>query len=144
MFIFKLVTRAKNLASAACPGGEGAVLKTVGPRGLAGSNPVCSAYSSLKGKLHMNRDRAYYRRMRARSIKKKKARSAYYQWYYEHDGMYSKGKIHCSCAGCSPKTKNKKYKRRHKHANYNPSYNWKHSDLLKIQEMEYELKEYAS
>lgn len=28
---------------AACPGGEGAVLKTVGPKGLAGSNPVCSA-----------------------------------------------------------------------------------------------------
>lgn len=27
---------------AACPGGEGAVLKTVGPKGLAGSNPVCS------------------------------------------------------------------------------------------------------
>ncbi len=25
-----------------CPGGEGAVLKTVGPRGLAGSNPVSS------------------------------------------------------------------------------------------------------
>ena len=23
-----------------CPGGEGAVLKTVGPKGLAGSNPV--------------------------------------------------------------------------------------------------------
>ena len=28
---------------AACPGGEGAVLKTVGPRGLAGSNPVRGA-----------------------------------------------------------------------------------------------------
>ena len=27
---------------AACPGGEGAVLKTVGPKGLAGSNPACS------------------------------------------------------------------------------------------------------
>ena len=25
---------------AVCPGGEGAVLKTVGPKGLAGSNPV--------------------------------------------------------------------------------------------------------
>ena len=28
---------------AVCPGGEGAVLKTVGPEGLAGSNPVCGA-----------------------------------------------------------------------------------------------------
>ena len=27
---------------AACPGGEGGVLKTLGPKGLAGSNPVCS------------------------------------------------------------------------------------------------------
>ena len=28
---------------AACPGGEDAVLKTVDPKGFAGSNPVCSA-----------------------------------------------------------------------------------------------------
>ena len=32
---------------AVCPGGEGAVLKTVGPEGLAGSNPVCGAYTSV-------------------------------------------------------------------------------------------------
>ena len=31
-----------TLRYAVCPGGEGAVLKTVGPKGLAGSNPVCS------------------------------------------------------------------------------------------------------
>ena len=29
---------------AACPGGEDAVLKTVDPKGFAGSNPVCSAF----------------------------------------------------------------------------------------------------
>ena len=29
---------------AVCPGGEGAVLKTVGLRGLAGSNPVYGAF----------------------------------------------------------------------------------------------------
>ena len=34
-------TNALNNENAACPGGEGAVLKTVGPKGLAGSNPVC-------------------------------------------------------------------------------------------------------
>ena len=34
------IYRRKN---AVCPGGEGAVLKTVGPRGLAGSNPVYGA-----------------------------------------------------------------------------------------------------
>ena len=30
--------------SAVCPGGEGAVLKTVGLKRLAGSNPVCGDY----------------------------------------------------------------------------------------------------
>ena len=30
------------MKNAACPGGEGAVLKTVGCNSLAGSNPVCS------------------------------------------------------------------------------------------------------
>lgn len=29
---------------AVCPGGEEAVLKIVGPKGLAGSNPVYGAY----------------------------------------------------------------------------------------------------
>ena len=32
---------------AVCPGGEGAVLKTVGPKGLAGSNPVYGVSSLL-------------------------------------------------------------------------------------------------
>ena len=31
---------------AVCPGGEGAVLKTVGPKGFAGSNPVCGAWDT--------------------------------------------------------------------------------------------------
>lgn len=34
---------------AVCPGGEGAVLKTVGLKGLAGSNPVHGAISCLRG-----------------------------------------------------------------------------------------------
>ena len=89
----------------------------------------------------MRRDRGYYRTMRARSIRKKKARSAYYHWYVEHDGYLSKGKIHCSCPCCSPKSKNKGGRRYNHNGNYNPSYNWKHSDLIKIQSMEDELKE---
>ena len=32
---------------AACPGGEDAVLKTVDPKGFAGSNPVCSVYYGI-------------------------------------------------------------------------------------------------
>ena len=31
------------ISNAACPGGEGAVLKTVGLKGLVGSNPMCCA-----------------------------------------------------------------------------------------------------
>ena len=32
---------------AACPGGEGAVLKTVDQKWFAGSNPVCSAFEQV-------------------------------------------------------------------------------------------------
>lgn len=35
-----------NIYYAVCPGGEGAVLKTVGLYGLAGSNPVCGVKKS--------------------------------------------------------------------------------------------------
>lgn len=90
------------------------------------------------------RNRAYLRKMRAKHIKRKKRLSSYYWhiWHVEHDGMLSKGKIHCSCPCCSQKTRNKGH-RRHYNGNYNPSYNWKHSDLIKIQSMEDELKEVA-
>ena len=48
----------------------------------------------------MNRDRSYYRKMRAKHIRRKK-RIAHLNfgngWGYEYDGMYNKGKIHCSC-----------------------------------------------
>lgn len=82
----------------------------------------------------MNRDKAYYRRMRKGSIKRKKKLSEYYQWNVKYNGTLSKGKIHCSCAMCSQKTRNRRY---------NLPENWKHSDLLKIQEMEDALKEYT-
>ena len=36
---------------AVCPGGEGAVLKTVGPKGLAGSNPVHGASYGVIGEV---------------------------------------------------------------------------------------------
>ena len=91
---------------------------------------------------HMKRDLGYLRRQRAKHIKRKKRISQHY-WYVKHDRMLDKGKIHCSCPMCSAKTKNKGRKRL-RHGNYAPSHNWKHSDLLKIQGMEQELKEYAS
>ena len=93
-----------------------------------------------KGMFHMKRDRGYLRRERAKHIKRRKRISHHY-WYVEHDGYLDKGKIHCSCPICSAKTRNKG-RTRLRRGNYAPSYNWKHSDLLKIQGMEYELNEY--
>lgn len=53
------------------------------------------------------RTRAYTRRMRAKHIKRKKAIVSHWSWfengYYPYDGMYSKGKIHCSCPMCKSK-----------------------------------------
>ena len=80
------------------------------------------------------RNRAYYRKQRIKHIKRKKNISEHcygYDWY-QVDGAYSKGKIHCSCPLCSAKTNNK---RRH---GYNHSKNWKPSDLKKIEDMDYQ------
>lgn len=91
-----------------------------------------------------NRNRAYYRKMRIKHINRKKRINRDYGWYwhYEHDGMYSKGKIHCSCGWCSPKTRNKGYKRRHVYGNYFPSINYKPSDLRKVEAMDYAEKDW--
>ena len=55
----------------------------------------------------MSRTRAYTRKMRAKAIKRKKRIVSNWHWfengYYPHDGMYSKGKIHCSCPICKGK-----------------------------------------
>lgn len=45
---------------------------------------------------------------------------------YNNLHQYSKNKIHCSCPRCSPKTRNKGHRNR---KNYNPSINYKISDL---------------
>lgn len=56
----------------------------------------------------LERSRAYTRKMRAKHIKRKKKIVRNWRWwgnhpYYPHDGMYSKGKIHCSCPLCKDK-----------------------------------------
>ena len=56
----------------------------------------------------MSRTRAYTRKMRAKAIKRKKRIVSNWHWYgehkfYHHDGMFSKGKIHCSCPLCKDK-----------------------------------------
>lgn len=78
------------------------------------------------------RSRAYYRKQRAKHIRRKKNICLKeYGWaYYEHEGSYSKGKIHCSCPLCTAKTKNKW------------GYNFKPSELKKIKSLEEQEKEY--
>ena len=56
----------------------------------------------------MSRTRAYTRKMRAKAIKRKKRIVSNWRWhgnypFYKHDGMFSKGKIHCSCSLCKDK-----------------------------------------
>lgn len=69
-------------------------------------------------------------------------------WFYDgHSwypklGYYVKGKIHCSCDMCSRKTRNKGYNRGHIHGNYQPSIDYKHSDLRKQVAMDEQEKEY--
>ena len=57
----------------------------------------------------MNRSRDYYRKMRAKHIRRKKRITGRYDAcrggaaYYPHDGKFSKNKIHCSCPLCKAK-----------------------------------------
>ena len=89
--------------------------------------------------------RAYNRDMSKRKALRKRqiARNVYRldnSDYYDSLHQYSKNKIHCSCAYCSKKTRNKGYRRTAK-KNYNRSINWKKSDLIKIEAMSTDLKE---
>ena len=88
------------------------------------------------------RGKVYAREMREKHIKRKKkiAEKLYGNNYYNIEGKYDKGKIHCSCPMCSRKTNNRG-KNRLKHGNYYPSKDWKHSDLQKIESMESQLSD---
>ena len=57
-----------------------------------------------------------------------------WEWY-KNLHQYSKNKIHCSCAICACKTKNKT--KRRVHGNFYPSYNPSISDRRKIEYMNY-------
>lgn len=54
------------------------------------------------------RNRAWRRKKNFSKGRRKKriAVAVCRNWWYEHDGQYIKGKIHCSCPSCSPKTNN--------------------------------------
>lgn len=78
-----------------------------------------------------NRARNYYRIQRKRHINRKKRiiKGLNDYWVYKHEGMLSKGKIHCSCYMCAGKT------------------NWhgyKPSDLRKLEAINQELREYKA
>ena len=57
--------------------------------------------------------------------------------YYDNLHQYSKNKIHCSCPSCSAKTRNKGKRGQTAHG-WNPSKNYKHSDLRKLTRLDYE------
>lgn len=86
----------------------------------------------------MKRDRGYFREMRERHIKRKKriVNSYFHPLKLKFDGMYSKGKIHCSCEMCRQKTNNGGGLR------YAKAHNWKHSDAIIIEAMDKEIQEY--
>lgn len=58
----------------------------------------------------MNRSRDYYRKQRARVIRRKQKiiHGLNDDWHVEHAGMLSKGKIHCSCPMCRHKSYDEK------------------------------------
>lgn len=59
------------------------------------------------------RDRAYIRKMRKKHILRKKRINQMHHadmGWYKFDGMYSKGKIHCSCYMCAFRKYNKNEK----------------------------------
>lgn len=91
----------------------------------------------------MNRTRDYYRKMRAKHIKRKKRIVSHYATfrvldgfeYYNHDGKYSKGKIHCSCPMCKEKAYYGKHRpsiqeRRHSEKIVDGS--WDYADMVEL------------
>ena len=93
------------------------------------------------------RGRSYNRDISYRKAQHKKYISNHF-WmcannhpYYDNLHQYSKNKIHCSCPMCSPKTKNKGKRAR---KNYNPTHNYKASELrrrdaMRNQEIEFDI-----
>lgn len=85
-----------------------------------------------------NRDLSRRKALRKRRIAREiYSHHGYTCEYYDNLHQYSKNKIHCSCPGCSAKTRNKG-KRRQKANGWYPSINYKHSDLRKLIRLNYE------
>ena len=88
--------------------------------------------------------RAYNRDVSRRKALRKKRIAEEVYWdgrnhpYYSNLHQYSKNKIHCSCPLCSQKSKNKGKRAR---KNYNPTHNFKASDVRKFEKMDNEIQE---
>ena len=73
-------------------------------------------------------------------LKARRKRKICLEVYWDHEDwydnlhQYSKNKIHCSCPICSHKTKNKN--------GYGPKKCWLAQDRKRIDEMDYEIKEF--
>ena len=84
---------------------------------------------------------AYNRDVSRRKALRKKRITEHYYWhrrgepYYDNLHQFSKNKIHCSCPMCSQKTKNKGQRKR---KNYNPTHNYKASDLRRQMALDYD------
>lgn len=91
----------------------------------------------------MPHDRAYLRAkswshaIRKRKLDKEITPYSNGEELYDNLHQYSKNKIHCSCAMCVAKTKNKGH-RRTKSGNYAPSINWAISDKRQIERLKEE------
>ena len=91
-----------------------------------------------------NRGRAYNRDVsRRKALRKKRISDNFWPHagehpYYDNLHQYSKNKIHCSCPLCSQKSKNKGKRAR---KNYNPTHNFKASDIRKFEKMDNEIQE---
>ena len=75
---------------------------------------------------------------RRKALRKRRIAHEVCDWdFYDNLHQYSKNKIHCSCPSCSAKTRNKGKRGQTAHG-WNPSKNYKYSDLRKLIRINYE------
>lgn len=78
--------------------------------------------------------------------KRRLTREIYHSWgnigweYYDNLHQFSKNKIHCSCPMCQIKTRNKGH-RRYRKGGYHRAINYKHSDLIRMIEMDQDIED---
>ena len=74
---------------------------------------------------------------RRKALRKRRIAKEVCGWeMYDNLHQYSKNKIHCSCAACQQKTRNKG-KRHARDSGWYPSINYKISDLRKLDKLNY-------